>query len=133
MLFGRTLIQISAALSIFLQDVSAGAGTEVASLGVLTDEVTRFWCLYALIHIHTLRAADVSSVARFAGAAEGAQSVDALTILAQVPHHTTLINISAISGVPRSQRTHLLVLRGAGQGAELAVGAPASASITATL
>ena len=42
---------------------------------------------------HTLRAADVGSVARFAGAAEGAQSVDALTILAQVPHHTTLINI----------------------------------------
>lgn len=41
----------SAALSILLQDVSTRTGTEVASLRVLTDEVTRLWCLYALIHI----------------------------------------------------------------------------------
>lgn len=42
---------------------------------------------------HTQCAADVSGVARFTDAAVGAQSVDALTVLAQVPHHTTLINI----------------------------------------
>lgn len=40
---------------------------------------------------------------------------------------------SAISGVPRPKGTHLLILSGPGQGAELTVGAPASASITATL
>lgn len=42
---------------------------------------------------HTLCAADVGSEARFAGASVGAQSVETLTILAQVAHHTTLINI----------------------------------------
>lgn len=42
---------------------------------------------------HTQSAADVGGVAGLAGAAVGAQTVDALTILAQVPHHTTLINI----------------------------------------
>lgn len=42
---------------------------------------------------HTQCAADVSGVARLAGAAVGAQSVDTLTVFAQVPHHTTLINI----------------------------------------
>lgn len=133
MLFGRTLIQISAALSILLKDVSSGAGTEVPSLRVLTDKVTRLWCLYALIHIHTLRASDVSSVARFADATVGAQTVDTLTIPAQVPHHTALINISSISGVPRSQRTHLLVLGRPWQGTELTVVTPSSAPITATL
>lgn len=40
---------------------------------------------------------------------------------------------SAISGVPRPKGTHLLILSGPGQGAELTVGAPASASVTATL
>lgn len=42
---------------------------------------------------HTLRASDVSSVARFADATVGAQTVDTLTIPAQVPHHTALIDI----------------------------------------
>lgn len=46
----------SAALSIFLQDVPAGAGAQVASVRVLTDEVARLWCLYALIHIWWERA-----------------------------------------------------------------------------
>lgn len=40
-----------AALSIFLQDVSARAGAEVASLRVLTDEVARLGRLNALIHV----------------------------------------------------------------------------------
>lgn len=40
-----------AALSILLQDVSARAGAEVASLRVLADEVARFGCLNALIHV----------------------------------------------------------------------------------
>ena len=42
---------------------------------------------------HTQRASDVSGVARFAGATKGAQSVDTLAVLAQVPHYTTLIDI----------------------------------------
>lgn len=40
---------------------------------------------------------------------------------------------SAIGGVARSERTHLLELGGARQGTQLAVAAPASAPITATL
>lgn len=42
---------------------------------------------------HTQRAGYVSCVARFADAVIGAQSIDTLTILAQVSHHTTLVNI----------------------------------------
>lgn len=42
---------------------------------------------------HTLRPADVRGVARFACTAVGAQRVDALTVLAQVAHHPTLIDI----------------------------------------
>lgn len=40
-----------AALSILLQDVSARAGAEVASLRVLADEVTRLGRLNALVHV----------------------------------------------------------------------------------
>lgn len=40
---------------------------------------------------------------------------------------------SAVGGVPGSQRTHLLVLYGAGQGAEFTLRAPASARVAAAL
>lgn len=42
---------------------------------------------------HTQCAGDVSGVTSFADTVIGAQCVDALAVLAQVPHHTTLINI----------------------------------------
>lgn len=48
--------ETSAALSVFLQDVSARAGAQVPSLCVLADEVTRLWCLNALIHVWKERA-----------------------------------------------------------------------------
>lgn len=40
---------------------------------------------------------------------------------------------SAVSGVSRTQGAHLLVVGGAWQGAQLTVGAPASAPVTAAL
>lgn len=42
---------------------------------------------------HAERPDDVRGVASFAGAAVGTQRVDALTVLAQVSHHTTLVNV----------------------------------------
>lgn len=44
-----------------------------------------------------------------------------------------MFDTSAVGGVSRSKRTHLLELSGARQGADLTVSAPASASIAATL
>lgn len=42
---------------------------------------------------HANCAGDVGGVAGFAGAAVGTQRVDALTVPAQVSHHTTLVNV----------------------------------------
>lgn len=42
---------------------------------------------------HANCAGDVGGVAGFAGAAVGTQRVDALTVLAQVSHHATLVNV----------------------------------------
>lgn len=39
------------------------------------------------------RPGDVRGVARLAGAGVGTQRVDALTVLAQISHHTTLVNV----------------------------------------
>lgn len=39
------------------------------------------------------RPGDVRGVARFAGAGVRTQRVDALTVLAQISHHTTLVNV----------------------------------------
>lgn len=44
-----------------------------------------------------------------------------------------MFDTSAVGGVSRSKRTHLLELSGTRQGADLTVSAPASASIAATL
>lgn len=41
----------------------------------------------------TDRPGDVRGVARFAGAGVGTQRVEALTVLAQISHHTTLVNV----------------------------------------
>lgn len=42
---------------------------------------------------HAERPGDVRGVASLADAAVGTQHVDALTVLAQVSHHTTLVNV----------------------------------------
>lgn len=42
---------------------------------------------------HANCAGDVGGVAGFAGAAVGTRHVEALTVLAQVSHHTTLVNV----------------------------------------
>lgn len=42
---------------------------------------------------HANCAGDVGGVAGFAGAAVGPQRVDALTVPAQVSHHTALVNV----------------------------------------
>lgn len=111
-LFALTLIQISAALAVLLQDVSSGTGTEVASLCVFTDEVTRLRSLHTLIHIHTQGASDICGVSSFTHTAVGAQAVDTLSVHTQVPHHTTLIYVFAVCCVSRPQWTHLLVVCG---------------------
>lgn len=44
---------------------------------------------------HTLCAPDVSGVSWFTDATEGALRVQTLTVLTQIPHHLTLVNICA--------------------------------------
>ena len=51
---------------------------------------------------HTQRAGDVRGVAPLAHTAVGAQRVDALAVLTQVPHHTTLVYVC--SGGERDRR-----------------------------
>lgn len=177
----------SAALVVVLYDIPPRARAQISPLCVLTDEVTRCGSLNTFVHIYrthehftqtlklkhhstcvcvscvrltnTLSACDISCVSWFARAAEGAQSIQTLTVLTQIPHHLTLVNIytthryiqqiHTIHSVTRvigrcvctlsvccvsgSKRTHLLVLCGSGQRAELTVWSPAAASITTTL
>lgn len=108
---------------------------------------------------HALGAADVRGVSGFTDAAEGAQRVQTLAVLTQIPHHLTLVDICrdithrsstvthtlistntraggvtlAVGGVSGAQRAHLLVVRGPGQRADLTVGPPAAAPATTAL
>lgn len=132
-LLGAAFIQISAALGVVLKHVSAWTGAQIPAVSVLTDEVTGFRSLNTLVYIHTLRACDVSGVSWFTDAAEGAQCVQTPTVLTQIAHHLTLVDILSISGVPGPQRAHLPVVCVSGQRAELTVGPPAAAPQTAAL
>lgn len=132
-LLGGALIQVFAGLSIWLQDVPSRARAQVTAFCVLTQEVTRLGGLRTFVQISAGGAAEIVSVAHIAVAAEGTHAVNTLAILTQVGHNLTLIDISAIGSVARSVWTHLLVLHGARQGAELALWSPATASVTAAL
>lgn len=132
-LFGGTLIQIFACLSIWLQTVSSGAGAQITALSVLTQEVTRLWRQSALIHINTRGGGKVSFVTHITVTSEGSNCVDALTMFTQFWDHLALINIPPISGVAWSERAHLLVLDSAREWTKLALRSPPSASITAAL
>lgn len=132
-LFGGALVQIFACLPIWLQAVSSGAGAQITALGVLTNKVTRLWRQSALIHIDTGSSSKVRLVPNITVTPEGSDRVDALTIFTQVWDHQALINISPVSGVAWSERAHLLVLDGAGEGAKFALRSPPSATVTAAL
>lgn len=132
-LLGGTLIQIFAGLSVRLHSVSSGAGAQVAALCVLTQEVTGLGRRGTLIHINAGGAGEVGGITHVAVAAERSDGVDALAVLTQVWHHRTLIDVSAVGGVPGSQWAHPLVLHGARQWAELTLGSPAAPKIAAAL
>lgn len=86
-LFGGTLVQIFACLSIRLQTVSSGAGAQITALSVFTQEVTRLWRQRTFIHINAGGGGEVSFVAHITVTSEGANGVDALTVLTQVWDH----------------------------------------------
>lgn len=130
-LLGLTFIKVSARLAVLLQNVAPRAGTLVAALRVLADEVARLWGLGAFIEVYAGGSANVCGVASLAEASEGAHGVDALAVGAEVWHHLAFINISPISGVPWTVRTDLFVLGSRGERAELALVAPASPAVAA--
>lgn len=66
-------------------------------------------------------------------AAEGTDAVDALPILAEVGQYLALIDVSPISRVPWTMRTHFLVLGSSRKGAELTLGAPTAPTVAAAL
>lgn len=66
-------------------------------------------------------------------AAVGPDGVDALAVQTHIWHHLALVNVSAVCGIAGSKRAHPFVLYGAGQRAELALRAPASARVAAAL
>lgn len=133
MLLGRTLIQVFAGLSIWLQAVSSGAGAQITALCIFTQEVTGLRRQSAFIHVDTRARSEVGFVAHVTVAPEGADGVDALTVLAQIWHHQTLVDISSIGGVARSKWTHLFVLDGPRQWTELTLCPPPSACVAAAL
>lgn len=132
-LLGGTFVQVFANLPVFLQNISSWARALVAALCVLADEVTWFRGLVTLIQIHTGCACDICCVAQPAVAAEGANAVDALSVLAEVGQNLALIDVSPISGVPWAMRTHFLVLGGSKKGAELTLRSPTAPTVAAAL
>lgn len=69
-LFGLTLIEVFACLSVFLQDVPPGTGALVTPLSVFADEVAWFRGLGTFIKIYARGPADVCGVASLAEASE---------------------------------------------------------------
>ena len=71
----------------------------------------------ALVHVHTARPAPVQDKAARTRTTEGAVRVDAVTALAEVSHHLTLVEVLARPTPAQSQRAQLLKLWRGGGGA----------------
>lgn len=110
MLFSGAFVQIFAALAVLLQYVTPWTGAHVSSLDVLTDEVAWFRSLSTLIHINTDGAGNVGGVSGVTDALVGALCVHTSSVLTQIPHHLTLINILSVGGVSRTKWAHFFVL-----------------------